>query len=171
MLMLSRKVDECKPLVGGEFTVTVVAGKRAALQVQAVVAEAGGEPPTVAYSVSLGDVDTTTFRRYASSDRVVPLDTFRIRPVDAGANGLSGAMPAFNVSSTSTVYGPVKEGVTVVYRQGLTLVHFSAQPEPFLTLQYNLNTLNTPYTPPIHPLNIPCAHPLPHETHLCRAEK
>jgi len=33
-------------------------------------------------------------------------------------------------------------------RQGLTLVHFSAQPEPFLTQ-------NTPYTPPIHPLYTP----------------
>jgi hypothetical protein len=46
--------------------------------------------------------------------------------------------------------------------QGLTLVHFSAQPEPFLTQ-------NTPQTPPEtplhsmtplkHPLNNPCMHP------------
>jgi len=32
---------------------------------------------------------------------------------------------------------------------GLTLVHFSAQPEPSLTQMHNLHTLNTPY----HPLN------------------
>jgi len=32
--------------------------------------------------------------------------------------------------------------------QGLTLVHFSAQPEPFLTKK---TTLGTPYYPPIPP--------------------
>ena len=36
-------------------------------------------------------------------------------------------------------------------RQGLTLVHFSAQLEPFLTQQHTLNTPNAPY----HPLNTP----------------
>ena len=36
-------------------------------------------------------------------------------------------------------------------RQGLTLVHFSARPEPFLTE----NTPSTPPNPPLHPLNIP----------------
>ena len=36
-------------------------------------------------------------------------------------------------------------------RQGLTLVHFSAQPEPFLTHETTLHTLNTPS----HPLNTP----------------
>jgi len=48
-------------------------------------------------------------------------------------------------------------------RQGLTLIHFSAEPEPFLTQ-------NTPYTLPIvsnitpcnHPPNSPCMHPLSH---------
>ena len=40
-------------------------------------------------------------------------------------------------------------------RQGLTLVHFSAQTEPFLNEKL---TLHTPYytlTPPKHPLNAP----------------
>jgi hypothetical protein len=34
---------------------------------------------------------------------------------------------------------------------GLTLVHYSAQLEPFLTQKHTLNTPNTPY----HPLNTP----------------
>ena len=51
-------------------------------------------------------------------------------------------------------------------RQGRTLVHFSAQPEPFLTQNIPPNTqihpmtppkqpLNNPYTPPRQPLNSP----------------
>jgi len=36
-------------------------------------------------------------------------------------------------------------------RQGLTLVHFSAKPEPFLTH----NTPESPNTRPKHPLNTP----------------
>jgi hypothetical protein len=35
------------------------------------------------------------------------------------------------------------------WNQGLTLVHHSAQLEPFLTQKHTLNTPNTPY----HPLN------------------
>ena len=100
-------------LAGGEFTVTVVAGKRKALQVQVIQ---GNTDPKVDYSVSLGDVNTYTFRHYASADRLVPLDTFRIRPVDAGGNPLSGVLPAFNVSTRNRVYGPVKEGVNVTAR-------------------------------------------------------
>jgi hypothetical protein len=34
--------------------------------------------------------------------------------------------------------------------QGLTLVHFSAQPEPFLTLKYPLNAYTPPPTPAIN---------------------
>jgi len=37
------------------------------------------------------------------------------------------------------------------WTQGLTLVHYSAQNEPFLTQKHTLNTPNTPY----HPLNTP----------------
>jgi len=37
-------------------------------------------------------------------------------------------------------------------KQGLTLVHFSAQPQPFLTLKTSPTALNTPSTPAI---NIP----------------
>ena len=36
-------------------------------------------------------------------------------------------------------------------RQGLTLVHYSAQLEPFLTQKHTLNSPDTPY----HPLNTP----------------
>jgi len=47
-------------------------------------------------------------------------------------------------------------------RQGLTLVHFSAQPEPF-------RTQNTPRIPPntsLHPLHNPKVHPLSHRKRL-----
>jgi len=37
-------------------------------------------------------------------------------------------------------------------RQGLTLVHFSAPPEPFLTLRTSPKRLNTPSTTAINPL-------------------
>ena len=44
--------------------------------------------------------------------------------------------------------------------QGLTLIHFSAQPAPFLTLNTSPKPLKTPSTPtltlPKHPLNTPC---------------
>lgn len=100
-------------LAGGEFTVSVVPGEREALQVQIAQANLN---PLVDYSVSFGDVDTYSFRHYASADRIVPLDTFNIRPVDAGGNALSGALPAYNVSTTDRVYGPVKEGVIVIAR-------------------------------------------------------
>lgn len=100
-------------LVVSEFIVTVVTGAREALQVQVVTPNTD---PKVDYSVSFGDVNTHTFRRYASADRIVPLDTFRVRPVDAGANPLSGVLPAFNASTTSRMYGPVKDGVTVTAR-------------------------------------------------------
>jgi len=61
-------------------------------------------------------------------------------------------------------------GTRAARRQGLTIVHFSAQPEPFPTLKISpdrLNTpsnpaetllrhsLNTPETPPKHPRNNP----------------
>jgi len=36
------------------------------------------------------------------------------------------------------------------YRQGLTLVHFSAQPEPFLTFNTSPKPLNTPSTPALN---------------------
>jgi len=40
--------------------------------------------------------------------------------------------------------------------QGLTLVHFSAQLEPYVTQKHTLNTPNTtPYQPPKHPRNNP----------------
>jgi len=47
-----------------------------------------------------------------------------------------------------------------VLGQGLTLVHFSAQPEPFLSLKIHpKHPLNTPQKPE-HPLNMPLNPPL-----------
>ena len=40
-------------------------------------------------------------------------------------------------------------------RQGLTLVHCSAQLEPFLTQNHTLVTANIPYHPHKHPRNNP----------------
>jgi len=40
-------------------------------------------------------------------------------------------------------------------RQGLTLVHFSAQPKPCLTQTHTLHTPTRPLTPPKQPLNAP----------------
>jgi hypothetical protein len=42
--------------------------------------------------------------------------------------------------------------------QGLTLVHFSAQPEPFLTQIHPVHPKH-PLTPPQHPLNTPYTIP------------
>jgi len=60
----------------------------------------------------------------------------------------------------SITYRPVNHG------QGLTLVHFSAQPGPFLTQSHTQNTLNTPKHPLKYPENNPCAQPLSHEKRL-----
>ena len=49
--------------------------------------------------------------------------------------------------SSSTGGGPPSAAT----KQGLTLVHFSAQLEPFLTQKHTLSTQNTSY----HPLNTP----------------
>jgi len=46
--------------------------------------------------------------------------------------------------------------------QGLTLVHFSAQPEPFLTEDIPQNPANIP----LHPLKNPEMHPLSHRKRL-----
>jgi len=48
----------------------------------------------------------------------------------------------------------------VSLRQGLTLVHYSAQLEPFLTQKRTLHTPNTP----CHPLNNPSTPPKQHLT-------
>ena len=48
-------------------------------------------------------------------------------------------------------------------RQGLTLVHFSAQPEPFLPRKHPLTPPDTPWTLSEHPVNNPLPHPLSHE--------
>jgi hypothetical protein len=47
-------------------------------------------------------------------------------------------------------------------RQGLTLVHFSAQLEPCLTHTKHPTHLKHPLTPPEHGLHNPYVHPLSH---------
>jgi hypothetical protein len=44
--------------------------------------------------------------------------------------------------------------------KGLTLVHFSPQPEPFLTHEHTLITPEHPLKPHYHPLNTTQTHPL-----------
>jgi hypothetical protein len=47
-------------------------------------------------------------------------------------------------------------GAFAALAQGLTLIHFSAQPEPFLTLKISPKPLNTPLLPRYkYPLNTP----------------
>jgi len=48
----------------------------------------------------------------------------------------------------------------LAHEQGLTLVYFSAQPEPFLTLSTSPKRLNNPSNPALntHTLNTPCSH-------------
>ena len=53
---------------------------------------------------------------------------------------------------------------------GLTLVHFSAQLEPYLSQENTLHTLST-LTPPKHGLHNPYAHPLSHTKRSSGAEK
>ena len=55
--------------------------------------------------------------------------------------------------------------------QGLTLVHFSAQPEPFLSQKHTLNTPYPPLRPIKHPVNNPLMHPLSRSKRLRGAEK
>ena len=63
-------------------------------------------------------------------------------------------------------------------RQGLTPVHFSAQPEPFLKQKHTLHTLHTlhtpshPLTPPKRPLNTPETTPkcTPYPTESAQVE-
>jgi hypothetical protein len=61
--------------------------------------------------------------------------------------------------SKSTAAG---ETGTVAGEQGLTLVHLSAQHEPFLLQHCTLNTHYYTLTPPEQPLSNPEMHPLSH---------
>jgi hypothetical protein len=57
----------------------------------------------------------------------------------------------------------VKQRARAGDRQGLTLVHFSAQLEPCVTQENTLHTLKHPPAPPYHGLHNPYAHPLSHK--------
>ena len=52
--------------------------------------------------------------------------------------------PAVILSHVSPESAPSPPSWSSTAEQGLTLVHFSAQPEPFLTQKHTLNTLITP---------------------------
>jgi len=54
----------------------------------------------------------------------------------------------------------------VTPRQGLTPLHFSAQPKPCLTQKHTPNTPSHPFTPPNHLFDNPSTHPLYHKTRL-----
>jgi len=56
-------------------------------------------------------------------------------------------------------------------RQGLTLVHFSAQSEPFLTQEHTLSTPCPPLAPREHSVNTPLTHPLFHTKALTLSRK
>ena len=60
----------------------------------------------------------------------------------------------------------IQRDINSTMRQGLTLVHFSAQPELFLTQNTAYTSPNTPYIPPTHPLNNPYMHPLSYRKRL-----
>jgi hypothetical protein len=51
--------------------------------------------------------------------------------------------------------------------QGLTLVHFSAQPKLCLTRTHTLYTPKQPLTTPKQPLHNPSTHPLYHKKRSC----
>jgi hypothetical protein len=55
---------------------------------------------------------------------------------------------------------------TAPSHQGLTRVHFSAQPQPLMT-QNTPFTLYYPLIPPKHRLNNPLLHPLSNSKRLC----
>jgi len=55
--------------------------------------------------------------------------------------------------------------------QGLTLVHFSAQPEPFVTQKRTLNIPYQPLTPRKHLVSTPSMHTLSRRKRLSRAQK
>jgi len=62
-----------------------------------------------------------------------------------------------------TTFGITSTGNYKYWGQGLTLVHSSAQPKPFLTRAriHLINTPHSPLTPPTHLRNNPQMHPYP----------
>jgi len=73
---------------------------------------------------------------------------------------------AFQVNLPGTSCTALIAGFPIpdVARQGLTLVHFSAQLESCLSQEYTLHTLHTPY----HPLNTGCTTPYVHPLSLTK---
>jgi hypothetical protein len=64
----------------------------------------------------------------------------------------------FNVrrytSARAAQFVAIEDQIVVIYAQaGLTLVHFSAQPEPFLTQNTPQHPQNTPTQPKMNPLS------------------
>ena len=93
-------------------------------------------------------------RRGVSAGELLLESAEEVRRTGGGGGG--GGSQNGSPTSASTP-SPTSE---IQRRQGLTLVHFSAQLEPCLTQEntlHTLNTLNTPY----HPLNTGYTTPTP----------
>ena len=112
-LIFQSSDDGFAPLLETAITVHIVAGERAKLHAH-VLADAS--KATAEYSLSLGNINVSTFRKYASMDDHVPLDTLRVLPMDAGGNPLSGKLPSFNVSTTDVVHAPKKGSSRIMVR-------------------------------------------------------
>jgi len=89
---------------------------------------------------------------------------FNLRCYNLGIAVGGGSLFAHSPSGEAEVPGVPK--VSSGEWQGLTLVHFSAQPELFLTQTYAKHPL-LPLTPPKHPLHTPSVHPLSYTKRLC----
>ena len=117
------------PLLNAAVSVNIVAGEREKLSAQII-----GDPfKTLGdYSVSLGKVNASNFRDYASADYLILLGSIRVVAVDAGNNILSGELPQYNTSSIDVVYGPAVENMHIIERsirvRQVQSVHFSFYP-------------------------------------------
>lgn len=105
--------DGFVPLLNTGTSVNIVAGQREKLSAQVI-----GNSFKISgdYSVSLGKVNVSNFREYASADYLIPLDTLRVFPVDAGNNQLSGKLPKYNTSKVDVTYGPMVENRNIAAR-------------------------------------------------------
>ena len=101
------------PLLNAAVLVNIVVGERERLSAQII-----GDPFKTSgdYSVSLGKVNASNFRDYASADYLILLGSIRVVAVDAGNNILSGKLPQYNTSSIDVVYGPVVEDMHIIER-------------------------------------------------------
>jgi len=136
VLTLSRKVDECKPLAAGLLRVQA-AGRGRAAQVDPLQPKL--EPPGISSSKLKYDKSLSKFaftfnlRRYAVA--VSEHSALLIDDEKAG-RALQSILREVAATEESTA--------------GLTLDHFSAQPEPFLTFKIPPERRSNPSNPAIN---------------------